>query len=385
MKIFFGNWSYDPKRSKRENRGKLKDSHQTPLAFAMLIVVIAQVILLYQQNKRIDEQIYISQAAPAWQALPQTEGLAVQLRNDADKACLDRNMLQKSAKTVGDLTLATCWGDLARVHASTSERYRWLEVWNRQGGRTTEADFAKREVIASRYEDSPESQFNMQGFELAGDAYLQPSTEATATAEVITEAMLPYRSLETKNKTGTDTPELSNRPISRERALVLKQFLNNGYSPVGEFDSSLLDNFEFVNVQLAGIGLKNASLRCASFRGSDLRFAIFEGADLSGAKFSSSDLRDSHWDGAILDGASFDHVLMPPAETFRPASLKNVHFEGAIVDTPDWLNELEMRRPRIVGFDTSEWFVTPDIAHHGFAIGRRGEVLNPSPMPSCNS
>ena len=56
-----------------------------------------------------------------------------------------------------------------------------------------------------------------------------------------------------------------------------------------------------------------------------MRLAIFDGADLSRTRFSSSDPRLSRWDGAILDGASFDRVLMPTATDFRPASLVGVN------------------------------------------------------------
>ncbi|CAJ0821577.1 pentapeptide repeat-containing protein [Ralstonia flaminis] len=385
MKNKFKNWAYDHKRAKRRDRVTKSDLYQLFVAVAMLAVVITQTTLLHLQNKRIDEQIYISQAAPAWQALPQIEGLAVQLRKDAKNSCIDREMLVKDARTLGEILMLTCWSELAKIHATTKERYQWLEVWSRQHGRMAEANLNRDGVLVSRYEDSPNASFNVQNFEFIRNAYLEPSVEAAATAEVITEAMLPYRSLDVKiGGKSADTPELSPRPISRERALVLKQFINNGYGPVGNFDSALLDNFEFVNVQLGGIRLKGASLKCASFNGSDLRFATFDDADLRKAKFSRSDLRGSRWNHAILDGASFDRVLMPSAAAFRPASLRNVNLEGAIVDAPDWLTELGATGPVIAGFDASEWVATPDNGHHGYAIARRVPVSSAQPNLGCD-
>lgn len=386
MKRYSGKWSHRSARSGLKKNGPRWDGlfHKVT-TIGMLAVVLVQAFLLYRQNERIDKQIYISQGQPAWQELPQIESLARELHGDADKTCLDRAKLMKDARTLGDLDFAPCWGDLVRFHASTKERYRWLEKWNRQSNNITEADFDRKGVIASRYEEAPDSSFDVQGFEFVRDAYLRPSPGAEGAAEVITEALLPYRSVDTAGNSDTDTPELSARPVSRERALVMEQFLDNGYDPVGNFESAFLDKFNFINVQLDGIRLKNASLRCSRFEGSDLRFAAFDGADLTGSVFSSSDLRISSWNGAILDGASFNRVLMPSAPGFRPASLRHVNLSGAIVDAPDWLSELAHQKPKIAGFEEKDWIATQDTIHHGFVIGRRNPVVDADATSICDS
>jgi hypothetical protein len=347
---------------------------QILLAVAMLGVVLVQAKMLSDQNKKIDEQIYISQAAPSWQALPQIQQLAVKLRTDAGTVCLDMKRLHEEAKVLGDLVHPPCWSDLFRLPRSATYRYEWLRIWNLQQGKKSQADLFSEYAGMLRYQDAPSRPFDIQGFAFGPNAYLMPDAEATAIAEVITDAMLPYRSLDSRKGTDDEAPRLSARPISRERALVLKQFLNNGFRPVGNFENSMLDNIELRNVQLGGIRLRDASLRCALIAHSDLMGATLTGADLSNARFDTTDLRLAVFSGAILDGVSFDKTLMPSPHAFTPVSLRGAKLEGAIVGQPDWLEALAKVRPAIEGYNASEWKLMLDEPHHGFTILRREEA-----------
>lgn len=369
-----------PKVIKRPSRSPAKvrflplsltDAIQAILAVVMLGIVFVQAMLLRDQNKKIDEQIYISQAAPSWQALPQIQQLAIKLRTDAGKVCLDMKRLHKEAKVVGDLMHPPCWSDLFRLPVSATSRYEWLKVWNLQQGNTSQANRFGEYMGMLRYQDEPSRPFDIQSFAFGPNAYLAPDAEATAIAEVITDAMLPYRSLDSKSGADDGAPRLSARPISRERALVLKQFLNNGYRPVGNFEGSMLDNIELHNVQLAGIRLRDASLKCALITHSDLSGAAFNGADLSNARFDTTDLRFSTFRGAIVDDVSFEKTLMPSSHEFTPISLRGANLEGAIVGEPDWLKTLAEAQPAIAGYSVSEWELTPDEPHHGFTVRRR--------------
>lgn len=353
------------------SKRSLADAIQAIVAVAMLGVVIVQAWMLRDQNKKIDAQIYISQAAPSWQALPQIQQLAVKLRTDAGKVCLDMERLRKEAKVLGDLVHPPCWTDLFRLPVSASYRYEWLQVWNRQQGNSSQANRFRDYAGMLRYQDAPSRPFDIQSFAFGPNAYLETDAEATAIAEVITDAMLPYRSLDSKSKADEGAPGLSARPVSRERALVLKQFLNNGYRPVGNFESSLLDNVELRNVQLAGIRLRDASLKCALIEHSDLTGAAFNGADFSNAKFDTTDLRLSTFRGAIVDDASFNKTLMPSSREFTPTSAKGVHLEGAIVGEADWLEKIAKAQPAIAGYNASEWELMPDKSHQGFTVRRR--------------
>ncbi|MCY4479983.1 MAG: pentapeptide repeat-containing protein [Rhodospirillales bacterium] len=103
----------------------------------------------------------------------------------------------------------------------------------------------------------------------------------------------------------------------------------------------LLDNRNFVDVDLAG-----ATLREGFFARSDLTGADFSAVDGRRAKFTDAVLEDTSWAGARLigtdftksdlSGASFEGADLRRARFFR-ADLRGVDFTGARLDGTDFL------------------------------------------------
>ena len=111
--------------------------------------------------------------------------------------------------------------------------------------------------------------------------------------------------------------------------------------PGVDWQRCLLDNRQFVDVDLAG-----ATLREGFFARSDLSRADFSGADARRAKFTNSVLVETRWHGARLigtdftkadlAGAVFEGADLRRARFFR-ADLRGADFTGARLDGTDFL------------------------------------------------
>lgn len=127
----------------------------------------------------------------------------------------------------------------------------------------------------------------------------------------------------------------------------------------------------FIETQLRGVDFYGAFLKNAYFWESDLEGASFwkanledtalGGASLKGASFRDAFMLSTELVGSNLEGASFGGAYLEKAD-LRGAALAGANFygaalAGAVVDSPDWIDQLRKLDPPVENFQYDRWSI----------------------------
>lgn len=101
------------------------------------------------------------------------------------------------------------------------------------------------------------------------------------------------------------------------------------------FNKSILVRTNFSSSGLAGAKFIGVKLTDVKLTMTDFRKTVFENCIFDGVDFKTSDLRELCLDGQTFIGVKFDETVLEGA-TFRGATLKNVSFHWARIQSPKY-------------------------------------------------
>lgn len=303
------------------------------------------VYLLYQQNAKIDRQIYLASAA----GLNDLQSVVVEtlkdLQDEPARLCVSNAAIAvskesnlKPTERYNVVRRNRCWDSIRRF-ADFMTRDDWIRSFENN----VESSFSPvKRLLKDRgprvYVD-PGVAADQVGDRLYFN--VEPSAQLLIRATTLSEALKPYRQL-VDNDASSDQPALEAEPFSPERGQLMRAFAANQLMPRRlNFSRAWAPGAELQRVDWRDTELIGAVVEC-----SDLSMGRFDGARLArlraaGASFSQSDLRNvESLRGADFSNARFHSTIMPTAEVSKEARWKGANFQGALVPSEDWLNRV---------------------------------------------
>ena len=304
------------------------------------------VYLLYQQNAKIDRQIYLAAA----QGLNDLQGVLVEtlkdLQDEPERLCVTNGAIairKESRLKPGDrykvVERNRCWDGIRRF-ADFMTRDDWIRAFENN----VEPSFSP---VQRLLEDRHPRTYIGPG--VADDHVanqllfnVEPSAQLLIRATTLSEALKPHRQL-AENASSTGQPVLEGEPFSPERGQLMRAFAANQLMPRRmNFSRAWAPGADLHRVEWRDTEMIGAVVEC-----SDLSLGRFEGTRLAmlraaGASFSQSDLRNvESVRGADFRNAKFHSAIMPMAERFKEARSQGASFQGALVPSKDWLERVE--------------------------------------------
>ncbi len=160
------------------------------------------------------------------------------------------------------------------------------------------------------------------------------------------------------------------------------------------FSGANLDKANLISVHAEGASIIQAQARGANFYAANLKDVLFWESHLEGASFWNANLEDASLGGADLKEASFRNAFMLGTELMgsnlegasfmgaymekadlRGAALTGANFygaslAGAIVDSPDWINQLRNLDPPVENFQFNRWSIVNGEDDYGESVYR---------------
>lgn len=281
------------------------------IAAVASVPAFVTLVLLWQQNKKIDQQIHLSLSAQATQLLERVNSVTTEVQNASGGLCLTRQAVEKAHKTYGNVT----GNVIIDEGVAESIRLKTFPLCWRDANRT---QFERLWVLA----------FNGTG---PKERFVAPlPTTVETEARNVSRLLRPYRTLIDADSSGT--PTLSERTKSVERGQILEALVNNRFA-VRDFQLAgvWLPDGELYLMQISRSDLSGAVLSCsrileANFDEVTLRGADFSGSILSNSDFSTSRLIRVDFNFAVLFG-----VRLPPADYVFESRFDEADLDGAIV------------------------------------------------------
>lgn len=167
----------------------------------------------------------------------------------------------------------------------------------------------------------------------------------------LSRSLKPYRFL--------DGSALSPSELSPERAQLLISLVASGIDMkdilrMGSFESSYLKGAELSNVFLSDAKISGSSFVNANLIQSNLSEAIARDADFSRAVLFNVDMTKADLQRSIFIGAR-----MPEPHQLSDAKLNGANLDGALVSSPEWIEQLAKLDTPPEGLDFSTWTVEP--------------------------
>jgi hypothetical protein len=308
----------------------------------LLIAVLAAfpatvtVVLLWQQNAKIDQQILLTASANANQLQSELTATTGALFGAGGNICLPGT--EDFEQAVGSyfkssnnrlvparLQELQCWSQL--TGRTDVERAAWLRLHT--ANPTTKAEHLILMLPKPGVEVNPAW--------IAALGRPLPPPEIQVQATILSDALRPYRALMDADQPNAP-PKLAAAMSSPERGALLKAYAAAQLSTGAiNLSHAWVPGQDLSGASLARSNLSNAFLQCATIRGS-LEDADLSRARASGANFGNVDLRKVRsLAGADLRFAVFNGAFLPDAETLKSANLSGATFGGAIAPQDNWL------------------------------------------------
>lgn len=292
--------------------------------------------LLWLQNGKIDQQIYLtasSQAAQLQGSL--AESLADLYAHPKQLCLIETPSVKRAAKLYfkddGGIEKNRCWNEVRKKDNSITNN--WLMLFYRSGEPfellTSLPDPIK---ITKENGGLHEDEFSFNS--------LQPMDDLLAKVTSLSNALRPYRALVDNENIDRPnvTPVISGSAVSPERAMLMKAFVDSRLSPSKlNFSKAWAPDLDLAGITWEGVDLSGAMLECSELQG-NYKNVNFAQARAAGASFHRSDLRGvKTLDGADFRYAMFNGAVLPIPEVFSRANIERADFDEAIVPTTDWL------------------------------------------------
>lgn len=305
------------------------------LLIASLAAVPACVtmILLWQQNKKMDQQIHLSLALQSTQLLEGVNKVVSDIHTAGESMCLlgvaehdtAKGVLGLSSKEFDSLKVKHPtyfaengpMGSFSTAYAMASAPRCWREV-----------GFASDEPSWMRL------------FERSHKKPIVTALRAQVENEArnVSSFLVPYRHLLDR---GENAPTLSARSRSGERGQILSALAGNrfvvrdfalagAWAPVRD-----LDKLQIIRSDLAG-----AVLSCSSIRKAEFSRVSLMGADLSGAVLTDSRMLNNRLVGVDLRFANLSGAVLPPASDVFESRFDGAILDGARVPQKHWYSKV---------------------------------------------
>lgn len=321
------------------------------VAIALLAAIPSALtlLLLWQQNKKIDLQIFLASSAQARDSQDEVASLLSSIDEYLFNSCLEipsefRNGKKLSSpeaksgdeETTWDVSFNRCWEK--QRSANPISRYEWLALSEKFTG-------AKREFTLESIFMNRESGVAYRSDLLRPDALsglsLPLSRDLGQQVANLANSLRSYRIM--LDKPGEDqSPQLTRNIYSPEKGRLL-QALGSRILSISNFNAAHIwaPMAHLSDLKWEATSLADAMMECANFTAGN-----FVNSDLSRgrfvlAKFDYADLTGiSGWTGADFTNASFRGALMPDAEKLAHANFSGADFDQAIVAEKGWYEKV---------------------------------------------
>ncbi|MDQ8022182.1 MAG: pentapeptide repeat-containing protein [Moraxellaceae bacterium] len=310
-------------------------------------LLLLQTWMLFQQNEKLDQQTYVMQAQANATVSTKVGEVVDAIWAYAESACLGPKLPKEIDPSVliGNEEEMKCWVKVpsgfrrawlqtckvdkeCTIHTNLNEFYPWVEPHDTQLPLPLklQAQIVNLTNLARpyRFVESPE------GYHAAIRG--------------------PYLSL------GSEL-NLVRHPLSPERGQVFITLLRGGV----DLDTSPLNSADFSGAyvmrarllggetlgSLNGVALPHAEMPSIQVRGA------WVDSDFQCSKFRWANLRGVSIVGGYFTGSDFSGALLPDADEFKPADLSYANFDGAIVDSPEYLEIFS--KNNVKGFNSHFW------------------------------
>lgn len=343
------------------------------IAACACIPGLVSIGLLWQQNKKMDQQTLLTVASQVSQLNVQLADVTQSVKEFATKTCIPEETLgtgvsarwypySNDGAIVSSATAhrPQCWAD-ARDQ-SPLLRARWLDTLEtpdrvrRNQSRSPRAGVQRFPVLStSSLINIDANRWNTYRWpnmpiDLVAGASIDPSNELQRRSKALSEMLLPYRRVETLAIEEDDEEPRLSRPVSIERGALALAFAEARVTPRElNLQFAWLPRAHLLGMAWDGADLANAQIECAFLDGGSFRGTNLSGVRARGASFEFADLRSvASTQGAIFDGASFIGAILPDASVFSKASLRGAQFYGAVVPEMNWLEKIVDARGRSI-------------------------------------
>lgn len=348
---------------------------------AVVLLGVAQVMLVVQQNAKLDQQTHIMQSQTNVTLLSQMGPILERILAYAQETCLrsvgeaatpqsqriDPKLFGVDEKPpLSDLP--HCWIDVRPEH-----RRLWIlecsaSPYCLDRVRMTSPSFRSLEQRRESVGEEPIESVLPLPAGIHGQV-VSLSLSARPYRFIETSVVLHPQSVDEADRETTlrrwwsevlqeNVPRLVSRPLSPERGTLLSIYLRLGLQQTQEalgrpdFSDAYVSGVEardfvgdgaFHRVSLPNSIFSRARFGFTAVWSSDFHCSTFEGADLSNAAIRGGDFA----------GAYFRHALLPLSENFSPDDLTKAYLQGAVVRQKDFLDTLSKRRTK--GFDGKKY------------------------------
>lgn len=337
----------------------------------VIILTAAQVSMIWEQNKKIDQQTQLIQAQVNVALTSQLGGIIEDITANAKEyPCLTSATL-KAIKAHSDDGLSSCW-----VNLTDNERQQWLHCESWQNALNGDQETSKLDDLKNKCLSS-------ENIERNDPSRIQLSEPLFSRILTFTKMCRPYRFIASepselltaspaKNPSSkllasvldvfhsSDSPILFSRPLSPERGVLLSHVLAHGFnienSFIGEpnWAGAYAPNINAGGAQLPGT-LKDGFFPNGLFIASKVNKLI--NSDFKCASFAWANMEKSIVLGGDFSGINFMNALLPKAEDFSPDSLIESNFDGAVSTEEHFLEIVKAKK--IQGFNAERWKTTP--------------------------
>lgn len=358
----------------------------------VLVLGVAQVMLVGQQNAKLDQQTHIMQAQTNVALLSQMGPVLERIMEFAEKTCLDPKVaaefgkpgISPQPKEFGvdgqrpHNGLPLCWIDV-----QPETRQLWILACS-----SDEECLQTARKGASRFRSIAERRASLDEEPMEWTLQLPAGLHGQVIS--LSQSARPYRFIDTSeavvtprdvpekgvgaiagwwlSTVGSDQPRLVNRPLSPERGTLLSVLVRLGFQLSTEslgrpdYSSAHVDHLEARGF-VSNISFSKVSLPGAQFPQAKFGFTALVESDVPCGDFSGAELHNASVRGGDFSGAYFGQAFLPHNDNFSPANLSGAYLEGAIVREQAFLSELATRG--VKGFDPSIYRLVEDDRYKG--------------------
>lgn len=344
-----------------------------------LLVSIATLILLSQQNEKLDQQTYVADAGRSASLISELGSVMGAVMAYANEVC--------TAPAKGGAR--RCWSDYqVPFRSDFVDGYKVNEASGQNTPSGRPIDFYASQIASTSDPDRQRPPLLPLAPQIAGRLW------------VLVSALRPYRYVEfpdvnaippriqsgwietalstLRSSLDTDRPTIAPHPLSPERGQILASLvqlgvnLESGIAYNLSWEYAYIESPKFADIWLRHRNLANASLKCGDFTGANLQFSSFRHANLHGAQFigERTSLVGVNFQGADLSRAKFLGVRLPRARTFESADLHEVDLHEATTTESSFLEQLAIKARH---FQKNAWRLVP--------IEESLVAANASPVP----
>lgn len=289
------------------------------IALVASVPSLVTVFLVVQQNRKIDQQTFLTGAIQSAELQDQISELIASLAAAPSALCLDEKYIDPPSmeRFLGpEYNEFKCW---AGAQSGVGSIGAWAHLFNRVEG-WAEIDPGRLNTASVRS--------NMWLWSPP------PPKDLMVKSSSLSSAVRPYRMLQ--DDSTDDEPRLSRTPYSPERGTILRAFAAAKLSPMNMDLSRAWAPDVDLSTYFRGTNLANSFLECSVLTG------LFHKASLArvkaaGADFSYSDLSlITSAAGADFSFAIFNRALLPDSVAMKGANIATADFDGALAPESAW-------------------------------------------------